>query len=212
MYKVGDDMKPKISKTSKMQIRGKKVGSWSLPAGPSCPGSKDAEVCEGCYAKKGTYRFPSVKGVREFNREDYKTHDWVDRMIVEVNKFDYFRWFDSGDVESVTLAAKIKMVIEQTPYVRHWLPTRSDKIKTIGSVLGGIHPLKNAVLRPSADNIGFKDERDGVVSYVIRESDITEAFARGVVVCPVTAPGSTQKSCDDCTVCYTDASVAYLIH
>ena len=56
---------PKISKTSKMQIKGKKVASWSLPAGTSCPGAKGAEVCEGCYAKKGMYRFPQVKNVRE---------------------------------------------------------------------------------------------------------------------------------------------------
>lgn len=215
---------PKISKTSKMQIRGKKVGSWSLPAGASCPGAKGAEVCESCYAKKGMYRFPVVKNVREYNKEDYHKDDWVERMVKQVNKFDYFRWFDSGDIETSELATKITQVINRTRATKHWLPTRSDKIVSIHNKL--INPdtldgkyygfscvsAPNAVLRLSADNIGLdKTERPGVNSYVIRPGDIFEAKRRGITVCPVTV-NADQKSCDTCTLCYTDAPVAYLVH
>lgn len=213
---------PKISQTSKMKITGKRVGSWSLPAGVSCPGAKDAEVCKTCYAKKGMYRFPVVKSVREYNREDYKKDDWVDRMVKKVNKFDYFRWFDSGDVESVLLARKIRNVIELTPNVKHWLPTRSDKLKTLQYFLQSavIYPsdppigvCRNVALRPSADNIGFnKPERPGVNSFVIRPTDLFECKNRSIYLCPVTAPGSTQTSCDTCTVCYTNTPVAYMLH
>ena len=175
-----------------MQIRGKKVGSWSLPAGDSCPGAKGAEVCESCYAKKGMYRFPVVKNVREYNKEDYHKDDWVERMVKQVNKFDYFRWFDSGDIETPELATKITQVINSTQATRHWLPTRSDKIVSIFNKL--INPdtldgkyygfscmsAPNAVLRLSADNIGLdKTERPGVNSYVIRPTDIFEAKRRG---------------------------------
>ena len=209
---------PKISQTSKMQIKGKRTGSWSLPAGESCPGSKDVEVCKGCYAKKGMYRFPVVKAVREYNKSDYHNDDWIERMVAKVKKFDYFRWFDSGDIETPELAKKISEVIGKTPNVKHWLPTRSDKISSINKVITLWKPINsltnggNVSLRLSADNIGFKKERPGVNSYVIRPTDLFEAKKRSIYVCPVTLPGSTQKSCDTCTYCYGNGDVAYVLH
>lgn len=216
---------PKISQTSKMKITGKKVGSWSLPAGASCPGSSDAEVCKSCYAKKGMYRFPSVKDVREYNKLDYHKKDWSDRMVSKVAKFDYFRWFDSGDIETPELAEKIMEVVARTPDTQHWLPTRSDKIPKIHAAMRRVvysgktnelvysYDRDNMSVRLSADNIGLdKQERPGVNSYVIQSSDLFEAARRGIYLCPVTAPGSTQKSCDTCTMCYTDTPVAYLLH
>jgi len=213
---------PKISKTSKMQITGKKVGSWSLPAGNSCPGAKGAEVCEGCYAKKGMYRFPVVKNVREYNKQDYHKDDWVDRMVREVNKFDYFRWFDSGDIETPELARKITKVVVLTKKVKHWIPTRSDKLNKIegayreapANSLFGLHMQFNAVVRPSADFIGLNNnERPGVNSFVINNTtaDLFEAKKQGIYVCPV-GISPNQKSCDTCTKCYTDEKVAYVLH
>lgn len=219
----------KISKPSKMKINNKKVGCWSLQARTSCPGSKNpdgsiVEVCQSCYATKGMYRFPVVKAARQTNKEDYMEDDWVQRMVAEVSKYDYFRWFDSGDVETSILADKIRKVIIDTPEVNHWLPTRSDKIPEIAVVMNfrnlsapyfstTMINLPNLALRPSADHIGLNnDERPGVNSYVIEPKDIFECAKQGIYLCPVTAPGSTQKSCDDCTMCYTDAPVAYMVH
>jgi len=202
----------KLSNTAKMQITGKRTRSWSLEAGVTCPGSHTAEVCKGCYAKKGMYRFPVVKGTRQSNRIDYKTPDWVARMVKELTKLDYMRWFDSGDLESTALATKIEEVIKLTPNVTHWLPTRSDKIKSIKTVVDRIKTLPNVAVRLSADNIGLtKLERTGVNSYVIRPEDIPKAELLGITVCPVTTDAN-KKSCGDCTLCYTDASVAYLVH
>ena len=203
---------PKISKTSKMQIKGKKVGSWSLPAGSSCPGAKGAEVCNGCYAKKGMYRFPVVKNVREYNQKDYHKDDWVDRMVKEVVKFDYFRWFDSGDIETIELATKIHSVIIKTPNVKHWLPTRSDKVGSISPFITKIMGRNNVSVRKSADNTGVdKPERGGVISFVIKKDAIEAAHKKGIFVCPV-GMYADQKSCDTCTACYTDQKVAYVLH
>ena len=209
----------KISKTSKMKITGKKVGSWSLPAGTSCPGAKGAEVCEGCYAKKGMYRFPVVKNVREHNAQDYHRDDWVADMVKEVSKYDYFRWFDSGDIETPELAEKIGKVINITATTKHWLPTRSDKIPKISKTLfkgfpngTNLSASSNVAIRPSADNIGLNNkERPGVNSYVIRDTDLFEAKRQGIFVCPVTTD-KNRTSCDTCTMCYTNAKVAYLVH
>lgn len=195
-----------------MKVTGKKVRSWSLEAGVTCPMSKDVEVCKGCYALKGMYRFPVVKAVRQHNREDYRTADWVTRMVAECTKLDMVRLFDSGDCETVELAEKLEQVITASPKVIWWFPSRMDKSKNVGKVLKRIAALPNVAMRLSADNIGFKKERAGVNSYVIRPSDIPEAQAKGIHLCPVTLPGSTQKSCDSCTACYTDTPVAYMVH
>jgi hypothetical protein len=194
-----------------MKVTGEKVGSWSLPAGTSCPASSDAEVCKTCYAKKGMYRFPTTKNVRDYNRNDYHNDDWVSRMIKAVNKFTLFRWLDSGDIENAELATKIYSVIQGTPKVRHWVPTRTDKIPEIAAELKKIATLPNVAVRYSADNIGLVKERPNVVSYVIKTEDLPAAKAANIHICPATSiPG--RKSCDSCTLCYTNAKVAYLIH
>lgn len=221
----------KISKPSKMKITDKRVGCWSLEARKSCPGSKKpdgsiVEVCQSCYATKGMYRFPVVKKARQTNRNDYKKDDWVDRMVKEVSKYDYFRWFDSGDIETPELAVKITQVINKTKNTQHWLPTRSDKIPAISNKIHNPNTNKdgkyygfscvsapNVAVRPSADNIGLNNkERSGVNSYVIRDTDLFEAKRQGIFVCPVTT-SKARTSCDTCTMCYDSSKkVAYLIH
>jgi len=219
----------KISSPSKMKIRNAKVGCWSLEARVSCPGSvgpngKIVEVCKSCYATKGMYRFPNTKKVRQHNKQDYHRDDWVDDMIKEVSKYDYFRWFDSGDIETPELAKKIHAVIKATPNVKHWLPTRSDKVNTIKDYLvlkqagdrmaytDNLATLPNIATRFSADSIGLNNnERPGVNSYVIRHEEIFEAKKQGIFVCPV-GINLNQKSCDTCTACYTNQKVAYVLH
>jgi len=211
----------KLSSTSKMKITGKRVKSWSLPAGSSCPGSSDAEICKSCYAKKGMYHFPSVKNLREHNKLDYHRNNWVDDMVKEVSKCDYFRWFDSGDIETPELATKIAEVCRLCPNTIFWLPTRSDKIPAINAAIvattrtaycHSLSSLPNVALRISADNIGLNNrERPGVNSYVINQEDIFEAKRQGIHVCPVGVQPN-RKSCNDCTMCYTSAKVAYVLH
>ena len=203
----------KLSNTSKMNVKGKRVRSWSLEAGVTCPQSAGVEVCKSCYALKNTYRFPVVKAVRQHNRDDYKTPDFVERMVAACSKLDMVRLFDSGDCETKELALKLEEVITKTPNISWWFPTRMDKSASVNSVLSRIALLPNVALRPSADNIGLdKPERAGVNSYVIRQSDIPMAIAKGINICPVTLPGSTQKSCNTCTTCYSNEKVAYVIH
>jgi hypothetical protein len=203
----------KLSNTSKMRVTGKKVRSWSLEAGVTCPMAKDAEVCKECYAQKGMYRFPVVKAVRQNNRIDYKTDNWIDRMVSECSKYDMIRLFDSGDCETQELALKIEQVITRTPATKWWFPTRMDKSPKLSTILNRIKLLPNVAFRPSADNIGLNNnEREGVLSYVIRPEEIFEAKRQGIYVCPV---GSTpnQKSCDTCTMCYQkNVKVAYVLH
>ena len=142
----------RLSKPSKMPCY-----SWSLVARDTCPGSIEngelVPACAGCYAAGGNYRFPNVKAPRVHNKEDWKREDWVSDMVQALDNSRYFRWFDSGDLYSVKLAEKIKLVMEKTPWVNHWLPTRSHKFKKFNKVLADIQALPNAVVRYSSDSV-----------------------------------------------------------
>ena len=108
----------KLSKPSKMPCL-----SWSLVARDTCPGSIEngelVPACAGCYAAGGNYRFPNVKAPRLHNKDDWKRDDWVSDMVQALDNSRYFRWFDSGDLYSVKLAEKIKLVMERTPLVTY---------------------------------------------------------------------------------------------
>ena len=150
---------PKFSKPSKMPCR-----SWSLQALDTCPASKDSKgdlvpACKGCYATSGNYRFPNVKAPREHNREDWQTPDWIAVMVAELDNDRYFRWFDSGDVYDIRLARKILEVMRQTPWVKHWLPTRMHKFDKFKSVLESMQKLSNVCLLYTSD---AADEEDSV--------------------------------------------------
>lgn len=142
---------PRISKVSKYDG----IRSWSLPARITCPGStldngELCPVCRGCYATGGNYRFASVKASRLHNLDDWKHDDWVDAMVAALDNSRFFRWFDSGDIYCVELAEKIEQVIIRTPWVRHWLPTKSYRVESIRPVLDRIAALPNVVVRYSS--------------------------------------------------------------
>jgi len=46
-------------------------------------------------------------------------------MINKLKRAKYFRWYDSGDIQTPLEAFRIFLVMQETPHVKHWLPTRS---------------------------------------------------------------------------------------
>ena len=54
------------------------------------------------------------------------TSNWVDNMVRAINNADYFRWFDSGDLQSDEMLADIVRVALATPDTKHWLPTHEN--------------------------------------------------------------------------------------
>ncbi len=145
---------PKISITSKLDG----IRSWSLQALDTCPGSIESpgvlvDACKGCYATTGNYNYPNVKAPREFNRVDWTRLEWVDDIVAELERDQYFRWFDSGDLYSLALAEKVLEVMIRTPWCRHWLPTRMHKFPKFLQVLRSMQALDNVSVRFSADSI-----------------------------------------------------------
>ena len=104
--------------------------SYGLPALECKTGSKLRKVpgtpCYGCYALKGCYVFPDVKAA-QYKRLRALTHDsWTMAMAQQINskRSKWFRWHDSGDVQSLEHMQKILTVCRLTPNTKHWLPTQ----------------------------------------------------------------------------------------
>lgn len=198
----------RLSKASKMPCP-----SWSLEALTTCPASKKrdgtlVDACKGCYATQGNYRFPNVKAPRLENQEDWKRDDWVQDMVQELDNHRYFRWFDSGDMYHIKLAHKMLEVMAQTPWVKHWLPTRMHKFAKFTSVINAMEALPNVIVRLSSDSIHGEIIEGDTTSTIIPTPDhatdamtVCEAYTRA-------------GKCGTCRACWDKETkvVAYPAH
>lgn len=198
----------RLSRTSKLDG----ILSWSLQALETCPGSIGADgalvpACSGCYATTGNYVFDNVKAPRAENREDWQRASWVSDMVQALDSSRYFRWFDSGDMYSLDLAEKMLQVMQSTPWVKHWLPTRMAKFAKFANVLARMQALPNVMVRFSSDAIdGTYDAAHG--SVIIPDAD---SAPDGVVVCHAYAHDG---KCNGCRACYDKSIpvIAYPAH
>jgi len=107
-------------------------GSYNLPARACITGAKLRQIpgtpCYGCYAFKGRYNFPNVKDALSRRLESLQDPQWVEAMAVLIKGKKFFRWHDSGDLQSVDHLKKIFEVCKRTPETMHWLPTQERKL------------------------------------------------------------------------------------
>ena len=92
-----------FSKPSKMPCN-----SWSIPAKDCKTGAKlvqvSGSVCNDCYALSGFYRMGNVKSCLEKRLQSLSDPKWEEAMTVAISGSEgsgYFRWFDSGDIQSL---------------------------------------------------------------------------------------------------------------
>ena len=125
------------------------------------------------------------------------------RLISKRNKPDgltlvyYFRWHDSGDIQSESHLAKIASVAALTPMIRHWLPTREFATLKRYIANGGTIPA-NLVTRVSATMIDGPATAQWPTTSGVHD---TVAPARGTHVCP--AP-LQEGHCGPCRACWRD--------
>lgn len=198
----------KLSKASKMPCR-----SWSLQALTTCPASKDAQgnlvpACAGCYATTGNYNFPNVRAPREHNQDDWKRSEWVDDMVAELDADRYFRWFDSGDLYDIRLARKVLEVMQRTPWVKHWLPTRMHKFPKFVPVLAAMESLPNVVVRRSSDSITGEVISGATTSTIVPTLEQTPEHATACLAY------EREGKCGSCRACWSKdvPVVAYIAH
>lgn len=121
-----------LSKVSKMP-----GASWSISPKHCITGQKlckvKGSVCSTCYCRRGNYLFDCVINSHEkrlalFNESMALDGgvSWTNAMVFLIkNGTDkYFRWFDSGDLQSVSMLNCIVNVVKACKGIKFWLPTR----------------------------------------------------------------------------------------
>ena len=164
--------------------------AFNLPASQCITGSKLVKVrgstCSGCYALKGRYRFKNVQAA--LNRRLEKLHDprWIEAMVALIKDQPWFRWHDSGDIQSLKHLENIFEVCRRTPETRHWLPTREYKLLNLMDP--GIIP-KNLLIRVSASKVNHR--APGWWPW-------TSTVSTQSKTCPAPDQGGKCKSCRAC--------------
>ena len=118
-----------LSEPSKMPGYG-----YGLPTYACITGSKLREmpntVCSNCYACKGHYAFKPVVAGQTKRLLTLGDPRWVQAMITVLKgkRVRYFRWHDSGDLQSLKHLKNIIKVAEGVSDMMFWLPTKEKKI------------------------------------------------------------------------------------
>lgn len=104
-------------------------------------------ICHGCYAMKNNYLWDNVQKAQYRRLAALDHPQWVEAMTVLCRRDKYFRWHDSGDIQSIKHLMNIFDVCEATPETKHWIPTKEKK--KVNIVLRNRPKPKNLVIRLS---------------------------------------------------------------
>ena len=165
--------------------------AYNLPATECKTGAKlvqiPGSVCAGCYALKGRDRVSNVRLALARRLESLKHPQWVLAMTVLIKGEKYFRWHDSGDLQSVTHLKNIFEVCKATPETWHWMPTREAQLLKL--LDPDVIP-KNLIIRMSSHMID-----QGPVKFW----PWTSTVSTGGKTCPAADQGN---QCRDCRACW----------
>ena len=170
--------------------------AYNLPAWQCITGAKlqavSGSVCHGCYALKGRYRFNNVKQALQRRATSLDHPHWVEAMVALITGHKYFRWHDSGDLQSEWHLKQIFEVCKRTPSTKHWMPTREARFLKL--LDPAIIP-SNLIIRMSSHMID-----QGPVTFWPWTSTVSTKSK----TCPAQDQGN---SCRDCRACW-DRSVS----
>ena len=194
-----------LSKPSKMPCHG-----YSIPASACKTGSKLRRIanstCSSCYACKGRYTFANVQDALHRRLDSITQSDWVDWMVSLIGrkeKSGFFRWHDSGDLQSMDHLQDIIQIANRLPHIKFWLPTREVGLMKQFVRQYGAHAIpENLTVRVSATMVGG----DAVSIDGCHESRVD---THGT--CPAPTQGN---QCVDCRACWDKSvqTVTYSLH
>lgn len=207
-----------LTQTTKMPCK-----SYSLPTVACRTGFKLSKIagsiCASCYANKGKYmayanniepaQHARLDSVIQACENPELARLWVDAMCASIGNDPYFRWHDSGDLQSLAHLELIAQVCAETPDCQHWLPTREygivkDYIAKHGALpsnltvrLSAMYPDKPVQVPKSLQGI-----RGIAVSNVHTSKPIGNACM---------AP-SQKGECRECRACWSNETISYALH
>src|ERR1039458_5330743 len=195
-YKDAQQVMVSLSAPSKMPC-----SSWSIPAQLCKVGSKlnlvVGSVCHDCYALKGMYNFPNVKNALSARLDAFENPQWVNAMTtairIKTKVVKYFRWFDSGDIQSVAMLEAIAQIARNLPDVTFWLPTKEYGF--IATYMQGNVKPSNLTIRVS----GYMVDRKPPKFFGLPTSTVDKNMPHFGTHCPAPEQG---RRCLDCRNCW----------
>ena len=197
------------------------VGGLSAPGKMPCPsfsisaflcktGGRLAKiagsVCRICYARgRGRYAFENVQAAlarrmtvlaRALADEGFRA-EFISAMAFLISRRPWFRWHDSGDLQSAAHFRLLCDIAKATPDTLHWLPTKEPRF------VKGEVPA-NLIVRVSAPHIDQPAPK-GYAHTSTVVSDKNKATCRAF---------ENQGKCGTCRKCWDKdvANVAYYQH
>lgn len=157
---------------------------------------------------KGRYPLTNVQtAMHRRLRALRENASWVDDMVAVIGRSEssgYFRWFDSGDIQSADHLRKIISIARRLPHIRFWLPTREygmvEEVRRDGPFPG------NLTIRLSAHMI------DGPLPTALakRMGVVVSGVTRGIPTCP---SAQQNNKCGACRACWDSKQpVTYGLH
>lgn len=200
-----------LTQTTKMPCK-----SYSLPTIACVTGFRMREIansiCAMCYAEKGNYRKyqNNIEPVQHARLESITDELWVDAMVVSIGADAYFRWHDSGDIQSIEHLEKIADVAKRTPHCMHWLPTREYGI--VSAFTAQYDIPKNLIIRLSA----MFTDRPVVVPKTLQNVAgiaVSNVHSKKAIGTACNAPKQNGE-CRTCRACWSRKvlAVSYSIH
>jgi hypothetical protein len=197
------------SNTSKMPCR-----AWSIPASTCHTGSRLAAtpgtVCHDCYALKGFYSIPSNQTTLHKRLETaVDLEQWTRnhiKLIPLVETSGYFRWFDSGDLQSIAMLDAIATIARALPGIKFWLPTKEHAFVAAWIRQGNTVP-ENLIIRLSAYKIGAK------APAIANKLGVHASTVNATTGQQCNAP-KQDNACLDCRACWSKSvpSINYTKH
>lgn len=212
-----------LTKTTKMPCY-----SLSIPTIYCQTGSRLREdpnsVCHYCYAhNRGNYSWPNVINAQErrfvklslalqAKRASQEWNKWLFAFEQLMRDQEYFRWHDSGDIQSVEHLKLICDACSRTPHVQHRLPTKERVYLKTYLFLHGLDSLpKNLNIQTSSfwlDEVSVPIEN---IQTATTFRNMNSAYESGSFICPAT---TERKVCGDCRACWSKdvKHIGYLLH
>lgn len=184
----------KIVKSS--QSKTGEVKTLGLQARDTCLRWKQSQICQKCYAVRGTYMYKSTEGRRKRNLLIMKQDNFVEEMKLLLFNDRWFRWFDSGDIPSIDIIKKIIKVCKETPWVKHWIPTNSWDVPKLLPYLKELESLKNVTVRYSSRT--YNESIDWNISSMVVTNNYTKKSTKKKFICPSSQQGGKCLTCRAC--------------
>ena len=196
-----------LSEPSKMPGYSYSISAFRCNVGSALRNVEDS-TCFNCYACKGNYiRFPAVQNAMERRYRSLFDSRWTAAFIAVLENLprnnEFFRWHDSGDLQSMGHLRNIVNIASSLPQMKFWLPTREYNLVDEFIDTFGKFP-DNLTVRVSAQRMNrFAPSRYSVTSMVISRDEcfndiLSEYKSSGVNICPAPEQGGVCGTCRNC--------------